>query len=262
MKFRLVEDIASVKNYYSNIDAATFNHLISIDPTYIPNSDRLGKYGKWLLNIYRSGNFVKYKDTNTFNDKWYSNILKQFEAKKDMLPNDQRDIGKYNSLDKVIDLSIKLNDTPYSYSLKQILRQAEHVDLNTDIEKVFENDEWEIYKPLTYTGSVYLGHNTNWCTAKKSINGIIMYIAYTGDTSIINKCPEVKQGLKEFCEQGGYVSPGSPLYVLINKITTDKYQFNMLERQFMDSNDEPIDVDKFIEENPSLKDFIRKNYYL
>lgn len=47
----LNEDIEAVKKYYPNIPDDTFMQLIELDPTYRGN-DSLGKYGKWLLNLY------------------------------------------------------------------------------------------------------------------------------------------------------------------------------------------------------------------
>lgn len=51
----LYEDIEAVKKYYPNIDDGTFMQLIQLDPTYRGN-DSVGKYGKWLLNLYNKGN--------------------------------------------------------------------------------------------------------------------------------------------------------------------------------------------------------------
>ena len=51
----LNEDIEAVKKYYPNIDDNTFMQLIQLDPTYRGNQS-LGKYGKWLLNLYNKGN--------------------------------------------------------------------------------------------------------------------------------------------------------------------------------------------------------------
>ena len=43
--------------YYSNIPQDEFWQIIKADPTYNEQrSQKMGKYGKWLLNQYRQGN--------------------------------------------------------------------------------------------------------------------------------------------------------------------------------------------------------------
>lgn len=50
-----------------------------------------------------------------------------------------------------------------------------------------------------------------------------------------------------------------PLYILINKNDPlDKYQFHFESQQFMDKNDTMIDINKFIKDNPNLKNYFRK----
>ena len=51
----LKEDIEAVKKYYPNIPDETFQMLISLDPTYKEGIISLGKYGKWILNLFKSG---------------------------------------------------------------------------------------------------------------------------------------------------------------------------------------------------------------
>ena len=51
----LYEDIAAVKKYYPKIDDTTFYTLIALDPTYRDGSNSVGKYGKWILNLYNKG---------------------------------------------------------------------------------------------------------------------------------------------------------------------------------------------------------------
>ena len=49
----LVEGIQEVKKYYPDIPDDKFMNLIKLDPTY-KNDDRLGKAGKWILNLYKN----------------------------------------------------------------------------------------------------------------------------------------------------------------------------------------------------------------
>ena len=61
MKFKLVEtylfeDIAAVKKQYSYIPEEDFDKIIRLDPTFDENRDSVGKYGKWLLGLYKKDN--------------------------------------------------------------------------------------------------------------------------------------------------------------------------------------------------------------
>lgn len=47
-----LETIASVMANYPNIPEDQFLSIISLDPTYKEGRDSVGKYGKWLLNLY------------------------------------------------------------------------------------------------------------------------------------------------------------------------------------------------------------------
>ena len=38
--------------YYSDIPEDVFNQIVSSDPTY--REGKMGKYGKWLLSLYKS----------------------------------------------------------------------------------------------------------------------------------------------------------------------------------------------------------------
>ena len=55
MRFTLIEDIAAVQKNFPNIDDETFKHLIALDPTFNPNRDSVGTYGKWILTLYYKG---------------------------------------------------------------------------------------------------------------------------------------------------------------------------------------------------------------
>lgn len=53
MEEYLLEDIAAVREHYPSIDDETFDKLIRLDPTFKENVDRVGTYGKWLLDLYK-----------------------------------------------------------------------------------------------------------------------------------------------------------------------------------------------------------------
>ena len=82
------------------------------------------------------------------------------------------------------------------------------------LEKVYEDGEWVVYIPHTYEASRKIGGDTHWCTA-------------SSDDYYFNN----------------YNNEG-PLYVNIRKSDGEKFQFHFPTRQFMDSNDEEIKLEK------------------
>ena len=57
MRFILIEDILmetleDAKKYYPNISQEDFDRVISLDPTFNREQDKLGTYGKWLLRLF------------------------------------------------------------------------------------------------------------------------------------------------------------------------------------------------------------------
>lgn len=77
----LLEDIAAVKKYYPSIDDATFMQLIALDPTYRDGSNSLGKYGKWILNLYNKG-AISEEDFSEI-----SPLLQQFTTYRNRIQN-------------------------------------------------------------------------------------------------------------------------------------------------------------------------------
>ena len=129
------------------------------------------------------------------------NLLTKFIKYKSKLPIEKRDINKFNSVSEL-------------YSLIQTL-ENEGVKSQKDVKKegaevVYEDDEWKIVIPRTEEASCIYGANTKWCTAGRENN---MFKYYNDD---------------------------GPLYVNINTVTGEKYQFHFESRSFMDAEDEVI----------------------
>lgn len=83
-----------------------------------------------------------------------------------------------------------------------------------DLEKVYEDDEWVVYVPHSHAAARRGGEGTNWCTASENDYYYNYYI---------------KQGL---------------LYINIRKSDGAKFQFHFESDQFMDADDEPIQLNK------------------
>ena len=163
-------------------------------------------YNQW--KIVKVGNFVKWILKLYTNGSWKvgdsyetMDLLTKFIKYKSKLPIEKRDINRYNSVSEL-------------YSLIQTL-EGQGVKSQTDVKRegaevVYEDSEWKIVIPLTEEASCIYGANTKWCTAGRESN---MFDYYN------------KQG---------------PLYININKITGDKYQFHFESDSFMDAEDDDI----------------------
>ena len=83
-----------------------------------------------------------------------------------------------------------------------------------DLEKVYEDNEWVVYVPHSHAAARRGGEGTNWCTASENPDYYNMYS---------------KQG---------------PLYINIRKSDGAKFQFHFESNQFMDADDEPIQLNE------------------
>lgn len=187
--------------YYSNIPQDEFWQIIKADPTYNEQrSQKMGKYGKWLLNQYRQGNLdmnnlSKVRNTIDF----FNRYNRQLEVK---------DINQYKNIDQVYD-NVKnfMEDPSQATSKSDEARKIKEMGA----EKVYEDNDWLIIVPKTQEAAIYYGKGTKWCTAS---------------TSSYNY-------FEDYNNEGR-------LYININKNTGDKYQFHFESNSFMDAEDKPI----------------------
>lgn len=83
-----------------------------------------------------------------------------------------------------------------------------------DLEKVYEDDEWVVYVPHSYAAARRGGEGTNWCTASEND------------------------------DYYNYYSKQGPLYINIRKSDGAKFQFHFETNQFMDADDDPIQLNE------------------
>ncbi len=216
MKFKLVEtylfeDIAAVKRQYSYIPEEDFDKIIRLDPTFDENRDSVGKYGKWLLGLYKKDNPLNTPGATTF-------LQMYDEIKNDNSKKIEKDIGKFKSFRELYDAISSAEDVELSDRQKLRKKQA-----NKDYDIVWQNDNWAIFVPNTWEADVNLGKGTKWCTADSR-----------------------EESGKKYYDQ--YLREGGKYYVIINKHNKeDKYQFHFESKQFMDKDDSPIDVAEFVD---------------
>lgn len=226
MKFRLVEDIAAVKKNYPKISDEDFDRVIRLDPTFVEGKDSVGTYGKWLLNLFNKGKLD--------NEGHVKDCLSRFEQEKKNLKN--KDIGKFKSLEEVdeyLNDEENYRDKSHRQEVRDRQKDRKNADLEMDAEVVFKNNFWTVWVPKTYAASCKLGQGSSWCTASTESDHYYNY----------------------------YTNQG-PLYIIINNSNKDeKYQFHFESGQFMDIDDNSIELMTFLHEEEDLYDFFKPKIY-
>ena len=219
----LIEGIDDVRKFYPMIDKSDFDRIIRLDPTFRSDRDKVGTYGKWLLNLFKANRLD--------NEGHVRDLLTRFEEVKNQLKN--KDIMKYKSLEEV-DAMLDDETSYKDLSARQKLRQTQNAVRKTNVDEdaslVFEDSNWEVWVPHTYEASCKLGQGSTWCTASTSSD--YYYRMYKNQY-------------------------GGEYYININKRTKEKYQFHFESHQFMDENDYAINLEEFMNEpgNSGLSEF-------
>ena len=151
----LNEGIEEIKKYYPKIDDNMIKTLVALDPTF-KGGNNLGKYGKWILNLYNRGQL---KDEDFYKVTEY---LTTFTNNLSKMPN--KDIMTYKSLP---DLAKVIQ--PYE-GQKDISKKQQVRDIKKGAKKVMETKNWLVISPTTKEAACYYGANTKWCTAAKEFN--------------------------------------------------------------------------------------------
>lgn len=171
------------------------------------------RYVQWIAQIYKRGNL--------FPEDFYKihDYLTKFERVKRQLPVEQRDIRGFANLADLYTAIQQLEGVPTAGEIDRTLDRAMH----EQAEIVFNDSEYKILIPKTEEASCYFGKNTQWCTAA---------------TSSLNYFDSYNQR--------------GPLFIILHKPTNTRWQFQFETNSFMDANDRPINLDKFIAEHPKV----------
>lgn len=228
----MLEDIDAVKRYYPNIDDNTFMNLVALDPTYRDGSNSVGKYGKWILNLYNKGTISE----NDFSE--VTSLLNQFNTYKNRIQN--KDLNSYKTLDAladtleaVIEDDSMLTDRQKLRFLKNVKAGKVSTSAENDYDIVLNTPNFIVYVPNTHEASMKLGKGTEWCTAHEN-----------------------PQWYNQYTENNG------KLYIIKNKKTGERWQYsdstdNFL-KDFLDENDESFDIPKLMQQDKKLSKFFEK----
>lgn len=190
------------QKYYTNIPQDDFNKIVSSDPTWNREKpNKMGKYGKWLLNLYTK---KRLKIEDLYKAKEYLSVFTKYINVIEV-----NDINKYKSLPELYGAISEYIENPGTATSKQDAVRK----IKEDADKVYEDNKWLIIIPKTREASCYYGKGTQWCTAADSSENYF----------------------------DRYNSQGR-LYININKMTGEKYQFHFETDSFMDSTDSEIDA--------------------
>ena len=223
----LFEDIAAVKKYYPNIPDDVFMQLIELDPTYT-GKDSVGKYGKWLLNLFNRGKISE----NDFSE--ITPLLNQFTTYRNRIQN--KDLNSYKTLDELAEILASVVDdmsmlTPSQKTkfLKRVKSGKIKVDKSEDYDIVLDTPNFVVYVPNTHEASMKLGKGTEWCTAHE-------------DPKWFNK----------------YTKDGGKLYIVKNKKTGEQWQYSDNKGDFLDQNDKNFDISELMRQDAKLSKFFEK----
>ena len=205
-RFRLIEsilneDIAAVRKMFPALTDGEFEYIVKrFDPTYKAGSDSVGKYGKWLLNLAKKGDFEV--DGSEEQVNYINDLLSQFEKKKASLDN--KDIGQFKSL---AELSGRMQNTAEpELTARQKERQMRKA--YKDAELIWQNEDWMVWYPQNWDASCTLGKGTSWCTADSRTAKFYVqyaYDLYDADVLPIEKLENYirnKEDLQDFIREG------------------------------------------------------------
>lgn len=202
MGMGLLEDLNKIHDdYYASISREDFDRVVALDPTFDPNvpadSNKLGKFGKWLLTRFRKGQLDEVSATEVLHDfnersKYLNNEQSKGPGKE---ANKGNDINAYKSVQEVRDALECIVLT--SNQVGALARKQKHyADLDDEAVFVAENDQWEVWRPLTYAADATLGRGSTWCTASSSGDqrygaapGTGFFYQYTMGENNPNKAP-------------------------------------------------------------------------
>lgn len=218
---RLIEegkDPVEVLHYkFQHIPAEIIDDVIAIDPT------KKKSYSQWLLSKWDNE-----KDT-IVNGLKSGRIAKLFQHYKE---HNDIQIKDCPSVEEGLRMFVPEEDTVLTKSNKPktyIENLGREVDssLANDFDIVYNDGDWIIAVPNTYEAECKLGENMHWCTANHFGNGESYY--------------------------DNYLSKGGKYYVNFDMTKPEnakgkdypftRYQFHFESNQFMDKDDDPVELD-------------------
>ena len=224
----LTEAIEDVKKYYPNIPDKMFMRLIALDPDYRDGSEKLGKAGKWILNLYNKGNLSE--------DEFQAvtDALTLLKTYRNRLAN--KDLGHYKSLEEleaaiaaVVDDDSMLSKSQKVRFLKDVKAGRKKVSKEDDYVVVLDTPNYVVYVPNTHEASMKLGKGTAWCTAHEN-----------------------PMHFEKYTVNGG------KLYIVASKSSDERWQYSDKTGDFLDMHDDSFDSLELLRSDNKLSKFFSK----
>jgi hypothetical protein len=210
----------SYKNYADAIGDDLGQWLEQYDSS--PNN----KYVNWMITRYLKGDIKRIEDIPARIAAAIAVFARLALTKK--LKPEHKDINRITDLESVVD-QYKEIDTSTKVEKKKSFEQ-EMYD-SGDAKLIYNDATYKIVIPVTHEASCYFGKNTKWCTTSE-------------------RNPNYHN---QYSKEG-------PLYTILYKPDNERWQFHFESDQFMDEEDDPIDLKEFYNAHPTIaKIFIKKN---
>ena len=253
----------------------TLDKLVKADPTTRLDGNKIkkaGEYTSWIIKQYLSlqpedveygspqfERALKQKQELFFEDLYKTTEdLEKFDRFKGRLPQEMRDINSLN-IDSLFD-AVREFSLEKTKASKEEKKQAATTYEHPGGEVIFRGQEWTVVK-INDTGQIgkdaacFYGGNqlrsgkgeTNWCTSAPGLDYFNRYIK-EGPLYVI--IPN-----KEMSFYNSNLTKGEK-----SGLPALRYQFHFPSNQFMDPDDRQIDLIKFLNENPELKEIFKPEF--
>lgn len=248
--------------------------IVLADPTTRRDGDNIkkaGTYTPWLLKQYLKLEPESEYGTPQFNEElsrlqelFFEDLykttmdLQKFDRFKSQIPQEDRDINKH-TIDSLTDITadFSLEKTKASKEEKQ---EASKTYEHPGGEVIFRGSDWTVVKiedqgQLGKDAACFYGGNhlesskgeTRWCTSSPGLNYFSNYIKKGPLYVVIPNTPtSFKSSGPETGEKSG--------------LPAKRYQFHFPDSQFMDPDDRQIDLVKFLNDNPELKEVFKPEF--
>jgi hypothetical protein len=232
---------------------------------------KVGQYTPWLIKNYlrpktetQFGDYGYEREVKQMKDRFMEDLYKvtddllKFERFKSRLAPELRDINKL-TIEQLADAvgRFSLEKTKAS---KEEKKEASKSYMHPGADVIYRGAEWTVAKvsdkgELGRDAACFYGGNqllsgkgeTNWCT---SAPGLEWFNRYINKGPLYVVIPNSPRSFKYPDISTGEVS-GLP---------AERYQFHFPENQFMDADDRPIDLIKFLKDNEELKELFKPEF--
>jgi hypothetical protein len=210
--------------FQNKVPSDVIDKVISIDPT------KKKSYSQWLLSKWDNEEGVIVNGLkNGRIEKLFQHMLAHKEIQLQAYDTVKEPLNAFVPEEETV---LKKSDKPTTTLMNKGWVEEVDSELANDFDIVFNEDNWLIAVPNTYEASAKLGENMNWCTAggrSDYARGKEYYDHYLDD-------------------YGGKYYVNFDLSKGDSRLGKDypytRYQFHFESKQFMDKEDDPVELDE------------------